>query len=243
MYLLIFFFPLLGFLIAIAFGRFFGNSIIRVISPLLIFLSLIIAIFCFFEVAIRGYFCTVFLFNWVNFGMVDFKIEFFFDSLTISMAVVILLISFFVHLYSIEYMAEDPHLIRFLGYLSVFTLFMLVFITSTNFIQLFFGWEGIGVSSYLLINFWYTRVEANRSAIKAIIINKFGDAALYVSIILIFFLFKSLNFFSIFALSNYIYSLDSYVYLVNYQLYVFSIISFFLMVASIAKSAQLGLHT
>ena len=242
MYLLIVFFPVFSFLVTMLAGRFLGSALIRVLSPLFIFLSLIVTIFCFYEVVICGYFCIIPVFDWVNFGLLNFKIEFLFDSLTISMMIVVLTISFLVHLYSVEYMAEDPHLNRFLGFLTLFTTFMVIFITSSNFIQLFLGWEGIGLSSYLLINFWYTRVEANRSAMKAVILNRFGDFGLYMSILIIFFFFKSLDFNLVFSLSNYFYNFNNYFFFFNKPVYLFSFITFFLFLASIGKSAQIGLH-
>lgn len=114
------------------------------------------------------------------------------------MLLLVCFVSFCVHIYSMDYMSGDPHIIRFLGYLSLFTFFMLFLVTSGNFVQLFFGWEGVGLSSYLLINFWYTRVQANKSAMKAIIVNRFGDFGIYFFLLITYFFFKSFDFSVIF---------------------------------------------
>jgi len=110
------------------------------------------------------------------------------------MLIVVILISFLVHIFSVNYMYEDPFLLKFLSYLSLFTFFMLLLITASNFFQLFLGWEGVGLASYLLINFWFTRLQANKSALKAVIVNRIGDFCLYFAILLIFYQFKTLDF-------------------------------------------------
>jgi NADH:ubiquinone oxidoreductase subunit 5 (subunit L)/multisubunit Na+/H+ antiporter MnhA subunit len=120
--------------------------------------------------------------------------SFYFDSLTSVMLIVVTSISTLVHLYSTEYMEYDPHLPRFMSYLSLFTFFMLILVTANNFLQLFVGWEGVGLSSYLLINFWFTRIQANKAAIKAMLVNRVGDFALLLAIFNIYFIFNSLDF-------------------------------------------------
>ena len=117
-----------------------------------------------------------------------------FDSLTVIMCVTVTFISCLVHVYSIEYMNHDPHLARFMSYLSLFTFFMLVLISADNFLQMFVGWEGVGLCSYLLINFWFTRIQANKAAIKAMLLNRVGDFSLLIGIFLIFISFKSVNY-------------------------------------------------
>jgi NADH-ubiquinone oxidoreductase chain 5 len=117
-----------------------------------------------------------------------------FDSLTVIMCVTVTFISCLVHVYSIEYMNHDPHLARFMSYLSLFTFFMLVLISADNFLQMFVGWEGVGLCSYLLINFWFTRIQANKAAIKAMLLNRVGDFSLLIGIFLIFIIFKSVNY-------------------------------------------------
>ena len=123
-----------------------------------------------------------------------------FDGVVCSMLILISCISFFVHLYSTSYMDGDPHLPRFMSYLSLFTFFMIVLVTSNNLVQLFIGWEGVGLCSYLLISFWFTRIQANKAAIKAMVVNKVGDIGVLLGIILLWKIFGSLDYNSIFSL-------------------------------------------
>ena len=116
------------------------------------------------------------------------------------MLVLVITVSFFVHLFSYSYMENDPHLPRFISYLSLFTFFMIILISSSNLIQLFIGWEGVGLCSYLLINFWYTRVQANKSAIKARMLNRVGDLGLSIGIFAIYAVFGSLDYSVVFSL-------------------------------------------
>lgn len=157
------------------------------------------------------------------------------------MLVIILLISLLVHIYSIEYMSEDPYIVRFMGFLSLFTFFMLVLVTSGNYLQMFVGWEGVGLSSYLLINFWFTRLQANKSAMKAIIINRFGDFGFYFSLIILLLVFHSLDFGNIFSLCSYMQ--NEYFLFLGYKFSKMDLISLFIFIGAIGKSAQLGLHT
>ena len=122
------------------------------------------------------------------------------------MIVVVGSVSTLVHIYSFGYMSGDPHLSRFMSYLSFFTFFMLMLVTSDNFIQLFLGWEGVGLCSYLLIGFWSTRIQANKSAIKALILNKIGDFGVLIAIVLIFIVFQSVNFSTVFSLVPYFFN-------------------------------------
>ena len=110
-------------------------------------------------------------------------------------------ISSLVHLYSIEYMSHDPHLPRFMSYLSLFTFFMMILVTADNYIQMFLGWEGVGLCSYLLISFWYTRIQANKSAIKAMVVNRIGDFGLSLGIMAIFLIFNALDYSTVFAVA------------------------------------------
>jgi proton-translocating NADH-quinone oxidoreductase chain L len=158
------------------------------------------------------------------------------------MLVLVVFVSLLVHLYSIDYMNGDPHIIRFLGYLSLFTFFMLMLVTSGNFVQLFLGWEGVGLSSYLLINFWYTRVQANKSAMKAIIVNRFGDFGIYFSLLVIFFFCKSFDFGVVFNLIQLLDAQDGITFL-GFNINRVDFIVIFLFLGAIGKSAQLGLHT
>lgn len=164
------------------------------------------------------------------------------------MFLLVISVSLTVHIYSIEYMADDPNRNLFLGYLSLFTSFMLLLVSAGNFIQFFVGWEGIGLCSYLLINFWYMRVEANLAAIKAVVVNKIGDCAFVIGVGLVYYYFYSFNFITVTSvIGNYLdlnfggcavsFFYDSFV------LDSATIIALFFLIAVMGKSAQIGLHT
>jgi proton-translocating NADH-quinone oxidoreductase chain L len=157
------------------------------------------------------------------------------------MVLMVTFISLLVHLYSLEYMNNDPHLPRFLSYLSLFTFFMLVLIVSDNFLQLFVGWEGVGLCSYLLINFWFSRIQANKAAIKAMLLNKIGDIGLALGILLIFYTFHSIEFFTIFNLVPFVFLKTIYIFNIKFNL--LTLITILLFIGAIGKSAQIGLHT
>lgn len=186
MYLLVLYFPLINFLLISLFGRFFGTKGVNLLSLINMFLTLIISYLIFFEVVVRGSLCFFKLFSWFNLGLLNISWGFYFDPVSSTMLIVVNTISFFVHFYSIDYMKNDFFSSRFMSYLSLFTLFMLILILSDNYLQLFVGWEGVGLVSYLLINFWFTIKEANKSAIKAMIMNRIGDIGLALGICLIF---------------------------------------------------------
>lgn len=219
------------------FGNFLGGQQSVRLAVFCLFLSLICSIFIFVEVALYKSPVYIELFYWVNSEVFDVKWSFMFDSLTVTMTVIVCFISFLVHLYSIEYMSADPHISRFFSYLSLFTFFMLMLITADNFIQLFLGWEGVGLCSYLLINFWFTRIQANKAAIKAMIINRIGDFSLIIGILFIFVYFKSVDYSSIAVLIPFF----SETTLFSFK--VLDIIGLFLFIGAVGKSAQLGLHT
>ena len=152
-----------------------------------IFSTFILSFLLFLNVLSTGVIYKLKLSSWIFSDCLTVDWCFCFDSLTSVMLVVVTFISTLVHIYSIEYMKNDPHQIRFMSYLSLFTFFMIILITSNSFVQLFVGWEGVGLSSYLLINFWFTRIQANKSAIKAMLINKVGDIFLLLAIFCIIF--------------------------------------------------------
>jgi NADH:ubiquinone oxidoreductase subunit 5 (subunit L)/multisubunit Na+/H+ antiporter MnhA subunit len=156
------------------------------------------------------------------------------------MLVMISVISNIVHVYSAGYMINDPHLSRFMSYLSLFTFFMFILVTGETFIQLFFGWEAVGICSYLLINFWFTRVQSNKSALKALIVNRIGDCGLLIGILLIFSLFRSVEFDVVFSLVPYF--SHEQIKFGDYSFQVLNVITLFLFVGSIGKSAQFSLH-
>lgn len=156
------------------------------------------------------------------------------------MLLVVCGVSSLVHLYSIEYMKEDPHGSRFMGYLSLFTFFMLVLVTSDNFLVMFLGWEGIGLASYLLISFWHTRVQAGKSAIKAMLVNRVGDLGLAISMCSVFLTFKSLDYSVVFSLCPF--AIDSSFSFLFFNVDRLTVITFFIFWGALGKSAQIGLH-
>ena len=162
------------------------------------------------------------------------------DSLGVMMLGLVSIVSTSVHFFSYNYMCGDSNLIRFFSLLSLFTFFMFILISSDNFLVLFFGWEGIGVCSFLLISFWQTRLSAIKSALKAIVLNRIGDSAYIGAISFIFLLFKSCDFSVVFSLIPLV--ADKYFVFFNFNVSYIETISFLFLIGSIGKSAQLGLH-
>jgi NADH-ubiquinone oxidoreductase chain 5 len=177
---------------------------------------------------------------WIEFELFCCYWGFLFDSLTLLMLVVVSFISFLVHVYSIEYMSHDPHLPRFVSYLSLFTFFMFILVGADNFIQMFLGWEGIGISSYLLINFWFSRIQANKAAIKAMLFNRVGDLFLAMGIFLLNAFFQSVEYSSIFAMVPF-FTQKSFLFF-SIKVSFLNCVSILLFVGAVGKSAQLGLH-
>lgn len=222
------------------FGRFFGSIGARIITTIGLFLNFVISIIFFYELSSASTVYTLNIGNWISSGLFLIEWCFYIDDFIVIMLLVVNFISFLVHLYSTQYMNEDPHIIRFMSYLSLFTFFMLILVTSDNFIQLFLGWEGVGLCSYLLISFWYTRIQANKSALKAIIVNRISDFCLTLGIIIIFYYLNTLDFSLVFALSTYL-NLCQVSSTQNF--YILTIISFLLFIGAVGKSAQIFLHT
>nr|AGH24444.1 NADH dehydrogenase subunit 5 [Reclinomonas americana ATCC 50284] len=241
MYLLIVFLPLLGSITAGFFGRSLGKQGAAIITTSCVALSSLFSMVAFYEVGLCGSPCYIRLFNWIDSEMLHASWGFLFDSLTVVMLIVVTIVSSLVHLYSVGYMSHDPHLPRFMSYLSLFTFFMLMLVTGDNFVQMFLGWEGVGLCSYLLINFWFTRLQANKSAIKAMIMNRIGDFGLSLGMMAIFFIFKSVDFITVFALSPYM--TDATIVFLNYEVHALTLICILLFVGAVGKSSQLGLHT
>jgi len=185
--------PLIGFLFS-AFGRYFGRELAPVLSVVSVFFSFLVSVFCFYEVCLSGSVVSLKCFTWILFESTVITFGLLFDSLTCVMLLIVTGISFLVHLYSLEYMLFDPHRIRFVGYLSLFTFFMLVLVTADNYLQMFVGWEGVGLCSYLLINFWFTRILANKAALKAMIMNRIADVFFCLGIVLILLIFKTCDY-------------------------------------------------
>jgi proton-translocating NADH-quinone oxidoreductase chain L len=241
MYLLVLLLPLLASVSAGLFGRFLGFRGAAIITTGSVFLSFIISCIAFYEVALAGYTCSIEFMPWFFSEMFDASWGFYFDSLTVVMLIVVTSISSLVHLYSISYMEADPHLPRFMSYLSIFTFFMLMLVTADNFLQMFFGWEGVGLSSYLLINFWFTRLQASKASIKAMLMNRVGDFGLALGVMVLFSVFKTVDFATIFALAAH-YG-DAVCVFCNQEFHALTVICILLFIGAVGKSAQLGLHT
>lgn len=241
MYLLLVFLSLIGFLTAGLFGRFLGPKGSSIVTTGCLIISFFFSIVAFYEVGLMGSPVYVKLFTWVNSEVLLINWGFLFDSLTVIMCVVITFISSLVHMYSMEYMSHDPHLPRFMSYLSLFTFFMLILVTADNFIQMFLGWEGVGLCSYLLINFWFTRIQANKAAIKAMIINRIGDFSLIIGILIIFVNFKAVDYATVAVLTP-MFKTQSVNFL-NLEFNMLTLIGIFIFLGAVGKSAQLGLHT
>ena len=239
MLLLIVLLPLFGFLTAVLFGRFLGLGV-SFLTTFFVFICFLLSFFLFCNLVIFGGSAKILLGSWVYVDTLNIQWSFCFDSLTCVMLVVVTFISTLVHLYSTEYMENDPHVIRFMAYLSLFTFFMLILVTANNFLQMFVGWEGVGLCSYLLINFWFTRIQANKSAIKAMLANRIGDFFILLSMFLIYAIYNSLDYDIVFNISNLI-----LLYKVNIgvvQVPLIDIICLFLFFGAMGKSAQIGLH-
>jgi len=241
MYLLLIFLPLIGSFCAGLFGRKLGPFGASYVTVTCLLFAFTISLFAFYEVSLLNCCVYIKLVPWINSEMLNVDWGFLFDSLTVVMCCVVTFVSSIVHLYSTEYMAYDPHLPRFMSYLSLFTFFMLILVTADNFIQMFVGWEGVGLCSYLLINFWFTRIQANKAAIKAMILNRIGDFGLVLGILVIFVEYKAVDYATVFAITP-IFTNKLFNFL-SFDFDLISIICFFLFVGAVGKSAQLGLHT
>jgi len=240
MLILIVLLPLLGFFSGSLFGRYIGLGTCY-ITTASVFSSLLLSLILFYDVVSNGVTYKLIMSSWIVVDSLNIDWSFCFDSLTSVMLIVVTFISTLVHLYSTEYMEHDPHLPRFMSYLSLFTFFMLILITANNFLQMFVGWEGVGLSSYLLINFWFTRIQANKAAIKAMLVNRVGDFFILLAIFAIYFVFNSLDYDTIFSLTP---------LMINYKIMIGSLevpaldmICMLLFFGAMGKSAQLGLHT
>nr|YP_010417980.1 NADH dehydrogenase subunit 5 [Sargassum polycystum]USF18198.1 NADH dehydrogenase subunit 5 [Sargassum polycystum] len=241
MYLNIVFLPLLGSIISGFFGRFIGVYGSCFITVFCVGLTFCLSCLSFYEVGLAGSGTYLSLMTWLESDSFHVEWAFCFDSLTVVMLIVVTFISTLVHIYSIEYMGEDPHVPRFVSYLSLFTFFMLVLVTADNFVQMFVGWEGVGLCSYLLINFWFTRIQANKAAIKAMIVNRIGDFGLALGIFTIFICFGALDYATVFAFSPQLTSCT--LSFLNIEFKALDLIGVLLFIGAVGKSAQLGLHT
>jgi NADH-ubiquinone oxidoreductase chain 5 len=223
------------------FGRFIGREGSKWITTSCIFITFLMSCVAFYEVALAGSPCYFEVMTWIDSEMFSTSWGFMFDSLTVVMLVVVTCVSTLVHLYSTEYMGGDPHLPRFMSYLSLFTFFMLILVTADNFLQMFVGWEGVGLCSYLLINFWFARLQANKAAIKAMLVNRVGDFGLALGIFAIFLTFKSIDYATVFAAAPSVIGQTTTFF--NFEVDTLTLICLLLFVGAVGKSAQIGLHT
>jgi NADH-quinone oxidoreductase subunit L len=236
--------PLVGAIICGLFNRYIGEKAAMFVSTALLFVAAFAAAFLFIgywnhslhlpEEAIR-------LFKWIDVGAMKSTWSVRIDAISVVMMIVVTGVSSLVHLYSWGYMAEDPHKPRFFAYLSLFTFAMLALVTAADFMQLFFGWEGVGLASYLLIGFWYHKRSANDAQIKAFVVNRVGDFGFALGIMAVFFVFGTIEFKEVFALVP-----EKAATMLKWGTWQFpavEIIAFLLFVGAMGKSAQFFLHT
>jgi NADH-quinone oxidoreductase subunit L len=242
MYAAIVFLPLLGFLVAGPFGWRIGARPSEIVTTSFLFISAFLCWIVFFQVAIGTAPASVSVIgNWFTSGTLDVEWSLKIDTLTAVMLVVVGTVSSLVHLYSIGYMADDPSRPRFFAYLSLFTFAMLMLVTANNLVQLFFGWEGVGLASYLLIGFWYEKPSANAAAIKAFVVNRVGDFGFALGIFLVFVLTQSVGFDQIFAAAPSLANKSIHVFGVNAD--AMTVACLLLFMGAMGKSAQFLLHT
>ncbi len=233
--------PLLGAVISGFFGKNLGSRSSQILTSLFVLTSSILSLIIFYKVLAHDYTSNKLIFNWISSGnfYVNWSINI--DPLTSVMLVVVSLVSAIIHFYSIGYMSHDPHKARFMAYLSLFTFSMLILVTADNFLQLFFGWEGVGLCSYLLIGFWYKKPSANSAAIKAFVVNRVGDFGFAIGIFLIFFFYDTVNYNEVFQLTP-LY-IEKKVILLGIELNLITLICTMLFIGAMGKSAQILLHT
>jgi NADH-quinone oxidoreductase subunit L len=235
------FLPLLASIISGFFGKFIGDKNSEIITSFFVSISAILSLIIFYNVVFNHYNNNVILTSWINSGALNVNWSIKIDTLSSVMLVVVTLISSLVHIYSIGYMSHDPHKSRFMAYLSLFTFSMIALVTSDNFLQLFFGWEGVGLCSYFLIGFWFKKEEANAAAIKAFLVNRVGDFAFVIGIFLIFYLFRTLNYSEVFQQVPNI--IQDKINLFGIRVNSIDLICILLFIGAMGKSAQIFLHT
>jgi len=225
MYIFIFFSNLINSLIIGLFGKYIGRQTSLFLSILSLFISNIFVLLIFYEVVINKSIITCDLYTLLIIDNIQIKIGLLFDSLTVVMLLIIFFISLCVNIYSVGYMGHDPFIIRFFTFLGFFTFFMVVLVTADNFLQLFVGWEGVGVCSYLLINFWYNRIAANKGAIKAMVMNRIADVFFILGILFLLWKFKTTDYIIIFSLIDYIKDLNFFFFFFRNKIIKFNFIS------------------
>ena len=230
MYLALVLLPILGSIASGFFGRKVGITGSQLITCVCVIITTILAIITFIEVGLNNVPVTIHLIRWIDVESFNVSWGFNFDSLTVSMLIPVLIVSSLVHVYSIGYMSHDPHNQRFFSYLSLFTFMMIILVTADNFLLMFVGWEGVGICSYLLVSFWFTRIAANQSSISAFLTNRVGDCFLTIGMFAILWSFGNIDYYTVFSLAPY------------FSENVISIIGICLLIGAMAKSSQVGLH-
>ena len=233
--------PLLGSIISGFFGNKLGTKSCQILTSSFVTISAILSLFIFYETLINGYTSNNLIFNWISSGSFYVNWSIYVDPLTSVMLVVVSLISSIIHFYSIGYMSHDPHKTRFMAYLSLFTFSMLTLVTADNFLQLFFGWEGVGLCSYLLIGFWYKKSSANSAAIKAFVVNRVGDFGFAIGIFLIFLFYGTVDYKEVFQLTPLLAS--KHLIFLGIEVNLITLICLMLFLGAMGKSAQILLHT
>jgi NADH-quinone oxidoreductase subunit L len=239
-YQLIVFLPLLGFLIAGVFGPWIGARAAEYVTSSLLGICCVLSWIAFVTVA-GGADAHVAIGNWFTSGKLAVAWALRVDTLTVVMLAVVTTVSFVVHVYSIGYMADDPSRPRFFAYLSLFTFAMLMLVTSDNLVQMFFGWEGVGLMSYLLVGFWYEKPAPNAAAIKAFVVNRVGDFGFSLGIFLTFYLTGSVTFDQVFAAAPGL--AGKTVHFIGFDWDAVTLACLLLFMGAMGKSAQFLLHT
>jgi NADH-quinone oxidoreductase subunit L len=241
MYTAIVFLPLAGAIIAGLFGRVIGARASEIVTSAFLCIAAVLSWIALYSVGFQGTTAKVNLMRWVTSGDLAVNWALRIDTLTAVMLVVVNTVSALVHVYSIGYMAEDPHRPRFFAYLSLFTFAMLMLVTSDNLLQMFFGWEGVGLASYLLIGFWYNKPSANAAAIKAFIVNRVGDFGFALGIFGLFALTGSINLDTVFAEAPRL--AGKTMHFLSWDVDVMTCLCLLLFLGAMGKSAQFLLHT
>lgn len=230
MYLTLIVLPLLGSIVSGFFGRKIGVNGSHLITCSSVIITTILAIVAFFEVGFNNIPVVINVARWIDVESLNVLWSFRFDSLTVSMLLPVLIVSSLVHIYSISYMSHDPHNQRFFSYLSLFTFMMIILVTGNNYLLMFVGWEGVGICSYLLVNFWFTRIAANQSSISALLTNRVGDCFLTIGIFALLWSLGNIDYNLVFSLTPY------------YNENIITLIGICLLIGATAKSSQVGLH-
>nr|YP_010733787.1 NADH dehydrogenase subunit 5 [Gayralia brasiliensis]YP_010733816.1 NADH dehydrogenase subunit 5 [Monostroma nitidum]WEG93058.1 NADH dehydrogenase subunit 5 [Gayralia brasiliensis]WEG93087.1 NADH dehydrogenase subunit 5 [Monostroma nitidum] len=239
MYLTLLALPLSCFICLALFGRFLGTRGSALLSVFSAVCCTVISCFIFYEVALCACPCHILLGPFFFSELYDASWGFLFDTLSAVMCLVVTLVSCLVIIFSCSYMIQDPHFVRFLSYLKLFTVAMLILVTADNYIQLFVGWEGVGLASFLLISFWFTRLQASKAAIQAMLLNRVGDIGLALGVICLFYMYKTTNYQVIFASAT---NTTELLIIGPFSINLLDLACILLFVGAMGKSGQFGLH-